>query len=73
MIKLSEVLPEATDRQREVCALLMQGLTDKHIARELGISPKTINHHRCDLLKMVKVSTTTGLIYKMIGSPEVVA
>lgn len=73
MISLQSVLPKATLREREVCGLLVRGLTDKQIAKEFGISPKTVNQHRCRLLKLAKVNTATGLIYKVLGSLEVVA
>ncbi len=73
MINLREALPRSTMREREVCVLLVQGLTDKQIARKFGISPKTVNQHRCRLFQLAKLNTATGLIYKVFGSPEIVA
>ena len=34
-----------SDRECEVLALLARGLATKQIARQLGISPKTCDHH----------------------------
>jgi predicted ATPase/DNA-binding CsgD family transcriptional regulator len=34
-----------TDRQREVVGLLARGLSNKEIARALGVTPKTVMHH----------------------------
>jgi DNA-binding CsgD family transcriptional regulator len=34
-----------TDRQGEVVRLLARGLTNKEIAQELGVTPKTVMHH----------------------------
>ena len=34
-----------TDRQLQVVQLLAAGLTNKEIARRLGVTPKTVMHH----------------------------
>ena len=34
-----------TDRQLQVVQLLVGGLTNKEIARRLGVTPKTVMHH----------------------------
>ncbi len=72
-IKVSDIFPRMTPRQSEVCALLVKGLTDKHIARALGITPKTVNHYRCEVLQLAGAANTCGLAYRVMGSPEVTA
>ena len=39
-----------TDRQREVIALIAQGLSNEEVGHELGISPRTAKAH-CDILR----------------------
>lgn len=73
MIKLSEVFPNASPRQREVCAMLIQGFENKEIARYLGISHRTVEDHRREMFRRAGVKNTSGLLYKVVGSPEVLA
>lgn len=44
-----------TERQREVCELLQQGLTDKEIGAEMGISPHTVSNHLKNVYKSLGV------------------
>ncbi|MER5638879.1 LuxR C-terminal-related transcriptional regulator [Kitasatospora sp. NPDC002227] len=44
-----------TARQAEVLALVAAGLSDAEIARQLGISPKTVGHHVCAVLAKLGV------------------
>jgi ATP/maltotriose-dependent transcriptional regulator MalT len=39
-----------TNRQREVIALIAQGLSNEELGHELGISPRTAKAH-CDVLR----------------------
>lgn len=70
-ISLSELFPTLSKRQREVCALLIQGMENKEIARRFDISPRTVEDHRTEIFKRVKVSNVRGLVYKALGSPEI--
>jgi HD-GYP domain-containing protein (c-di-GMP phosphodiesterase class II) len=47
-------------REREVLALLASGLATKQAARQLGISPKTCDHHIQRLYRKLGVSTRAG-------------
>jgi PAS domain S-box-containing protein len=49
-------------RQRQVLALVAQGLLNKQIAHELGISEKTVKMHRTLLLERLGVATSADAI-----------
>lgn len=50
-----------TARQTEILRLVANGHTTKEIARELGISPKTVEFHRARLMQRIGVHDVTGL------------
>jgi DNA-binding NarL/FixJ family response regulator len=50
-----------TMRQMEILRLVANGYTTKEIARELGISPKTVEFHRARLMQRIGVHDVTGL------------
>ena len=45
------VTAELTPREREIAALLVEGKTSKIIARETGLSPRTVEMHRAKLMR----------------------
>jgi predicted ATPase/DNA-binding CsgD family transcriptional regulator len=49
-----------TAREREVLRLLALGLTDRHIADQLSISPRTVGGHVTRLLDKLDVDSRTG-------------
>jgi DNA-binding NarL/FixJ family response regulator len=51
-----------TPRQREVLQLVAEGRTSKDIADRLGLSAKTIESHRAQLMKRLGVSNVSGLV-----------
>ena len=53
---------ELTARQREVLQLIAEGLSTKEIARELGISPKTAQTHRANVMDRVGVHKVSSLV-----------
>ncbi len=48
---------QMTPRQREVLALLCEGLTNKHIARRLNIAGGTVKVHISAILRALEVAT----------------
>lgn len=50
-----------TARQTEILRLVASGRTTKEIARDLGISPKTVEFHRARLMERIGVRDVTGL------------
>ncbi|HEY5915954.1 MAG TPA: response regulator transcription factor [Chryseolinea sp.] len=57
---------EVTPREKEVLELVAQGNSTKQIADLLGISIRTVESHRINMLKKLKVNNTAGLIKKAI-------
>jgi two-component system, LuxR family, response regulator FixJ len=60
---------ELTSREREVMDLLIKGQTNKLIARNLDISPRTVEVHRHHVLQKYKVKSVTQLMY-LLNHPE---
>ncbi len=50
-----------SDREREVCLLLAQGMTYQQIAETLFISSKTVDYHRANIFRKLGVSSRTEL------------
>jgi len=51
-----------TDRQREVLALMVQGKSNKHICRELGLAEATVKIHVTAILRALKVTSRAQAI-----------
>lgn len=51
-----------TKREREILGLLTEGLTSSEIANQLFISPRTVEKHRTNLLKKLKLKNTAALV-----------
>jgi len=54
--------PQLTPRQREVLRLLAEGRTVKEIGRALGISEKTVETHRSQLMQRLDIFDLPGLV-----------
>lgn len=55
----------ATDREYQVATLVAQGLTNREIADDLEISPRTVEAHVASLLRRNHVTSRTQLMCKM--------
>jgi DNA-binding NarL/FixJ family response regulator len=55
-------LPSPTLRQREVLQLVAEGRTNKEIAATLGLSVKTVEMHRGELMRRLDVHDLAGLV-----------
>jgi len=51
-----------SDREREVLGLVVAGLTNKEIARNLQLSPRTVEAHRANLSGKLEVRSLAELI-----------
>ena len=61
------VKAELTAREREVAALLMDGLTSKEIGRALAISHRTVEIYRARLMRKYKASNAGDLVHKLMA------
>lgn len=55
-------LDPLTQRERQVLQLIAEGKTNKEIAQHLGMSVKTVESHRANLMKKLAVHETAGLV-----------
>src|SRR5574337_696425 len=53
---------QLSEREREVLALIVDGLTNKEIGRSLAISPRTVETHRANLFAKLEVASLAQLI-----------
>lgn len=58
----SDPLRELTPRQREVLQLIAEGNSTKEIAYKLGVSIKTVETHRGELMNRLDIHDVAGLV-----------
>lgn len=51
-----------TPRQREVVSMIAEGLTMKEVAAALGLSPRTVEAHKYQVMQALGLQTTADLI-----------
>ena len=56
-----------TAREREIAALLIEGLTSKQIGRRLNISPRTVDVYRARLMRKLGAASTAELVNRLLG------
>lgn len=61
------VTAELTPREREIAALLVEGKTSKVIARQIDLSPRTVEMHRAKLMRKFAAATSSELVHKLVG------
>ena len=57
---------EFTPREREIAALLIEGMTSKSIGRRLEVSPRTVDVYRARLMRKTGASSTPELVNKLL-------
>jgi DNA-binding NarL/FixJ family response regulator len=55
------VAPMITEREREVLTRIALGNSNKVIARELGLSPKTVEKHRSNLMRKLQLHNAAAI------------
>ncbi len=58
---------DLTAREREIAALLVDGLTSKLIGKRLAISPRTVDVYRARLMRKLGAATTPELVNKLLA------
>lgn len=61
------VTADLTPREREIAALLVEGKTSKLIARQIGLSPRTVEMHRAKLMRKFSAATSSELVHRLVG------
>ena len=56
-----------TPREREIAALLIEGLTSKLIGKRLAISPRTVDVYRARLMRKTGAATTPELVKRLLS------
>lgn len=74
-VKISHLLGDAadkgdelSDREKDVVACLVQGMTSKEIANRLFISINTVNTHRRNIARKLQIHSSAGLIIYAIAN-----
>ncbi len=66
--ELRSLIENLTAREREVAELIAEGLPNKTIASQLGISVKTLDVHRSHILAKLKLRTNAELVRVMLAA-----
>jgi DNA-binding NarL/FixJ family response regulator len=56
-----------TSRQREVLGLVAKGMSGKQVARQLGISPKTVERHKTKIFATLGVPNQAAAVFAYGG------
>lgn len=62
---------QLTQRERQILALVAEGMSGKQVARNLGISPKTVEQHKTRIYAKLGVRNQTAAVRAAFGGrPE---
>ncbi|HYQ73334.1 MAG TPA: response regulator [Gammaproteobacteria bacterium] len=67
---IEQRLAGLTDREREVLGHILSGLTSKEIARELKVSPRTVDTHRKNLLRKLGAGNVKELMLRLASREQ---
>lgn len=56
-----------TPRERDTLAAIVRGGSNKEVARELGISPRTVEFHRANIMRKLSVRNLAELVAKVLA------
>lgn len=65
---LADCLQSLSPRERQVMTLLVDGKHTKAISAELQLSRKTVEHHRANVLRKMRVGSVVGLVRLVLTS-----
>jgi DNA-binding NarL/FixJ family response regulator len=66
-------LEQLTSREREIVQLLAEGKTNKEVATALGISVKTVDAHRANVMHKLRLHSVTDLVRYAIRNKIIAA
>lgn len=66
--EFAEKLARLTPRERQVLSLVAEGLSNKAMARQFGISPKTVEIHRSNVMSKMEATSTNALIRMVVAA-----
>lgn len=61
-----------TKREKQILSMVVEGNTSKDMAAKLNLSPRTIDHHRSNLLKKFKMKNSVDLVNYAVRNGYVV-
>ena len=61
-----------TKREKQILSMVVDGNTSKDMAAKLNLSPRTIDHHRSNLLKKFKMKNSVDLVNYAVRNGYVV-
>ena len=56
-----------TERERAVLVQIVKGDTSKVVGRALGISPRTVEFHRANIMQKLGARNAVDLVRKVLG------
>jgi DNA-binding CsgD family transcriptional regulator len=56
-----------TPRERMTLAQIVRGASNKEAARALGISPRTVEFHRANIMQKLGAKNTADLVRRLLG------
>lgn len=62
----TKAMKDLTERQQEVVRLVVEGLRSREIGERLKISPRTVEVHRANLMRRLKVHNVAQLMRAVI-------
>jgi len=65
-LELLKRVAELSPRQKEVMTLVAQGLSNKQIALQLGISPRTVENYRAWVMERMDAANLAELVRKVL-------
>jgi FixJ family two-component response regulator len=67
------MLARLTAREQQVLERIVAGRLNKQIADDLGISIKTVEAHRANIMEKLQVTTVADLMKVALSKPEISA
>jgi len=65
------MLARLTAREQQVLERIVAGRLNKQIADDLGISIKTVEAHRANIMEKLQVTTVADLMKVALSKPEI--